>query len=351
MPDVGAQSMVGGWAAAQHANGTGACFSYLVGDPIVPAWGRLSPEGWYNVVFCAMQLLSMGGLLGVVVKSDRAARRGDYAATKRLILPVYHRIVYALVTFDFLSVVMVVFRLAGKAGDAQNTGVVPGQDEDYLADEKSLFIGADWAILHWVVDGVAVFLCQPSAGQRAMYRSVGVGFLPALGSFGMGYLKHRETNMPNDSCVLDRKCVEGTCSSKLECFYVPMVYQLLLLLAYVRVWLAPGRDFWVFTRVYRREAAVAYVRFWAIFRMLTLTASALLIQPFSVQLVDVGFCMDFCVEAFVFTLGTSYFIYKALRDDSAFWQCETAPDGTGGPRFSPERSRKSPSQSAAACGA
>lgn len=92
---------------------------------------------------------------------------------------------------------------------------------------------------------------------------------------------------------------------------------------------APGREVWVFKRAYRREATIAYVRFWAIFRMLTLTASALLIQPFSVQLVDVGFCMDFLVEAFVFTLGTSYFIYNALRDDNAFWHCETAPVGIG----------------------
>ena len=56
MPDVGAQSMLGGWALARHPNGTGACFSHLIGDPIVPTWGRLSPEGWYNLGFCGMQL-------------------------------------------------------------------------------------------------------------------------------------------------------------------------------------------------------------------------------------------------------------------------------------------------------
>ena len=151
-----------------------------------------------------MQLLSMAGLLGVVTASDRAARRGDYAATKRLILPVYHRIVYALVTFDFLSVVMVVFRLDSKEGKAGDADIVVGKDEDYLVDVKSLFIGADWAILHWVVDGVAVFLRQPSAGQQAMWRAVGLGLLPALGSFAMGYLKHRATKMPNDPCVLDQ---------------------------------------------------------------------------------------------------------------------------------------------------
>eukprot|EP01043_Picozoa_sp_COSAG02_P090493 COSAG02_NODE_27336_length_612_cov_0.697856_1_plen_46_part_10 len=46
-----------------------------------------------------------------------------------------------------------------------------------------------------------------------------------------------------------------------------MAYQVFLLLVYLRVWLAPGRKIWCFPRVYRREAAINYVRFWSIFRV------------------------------------------------------------------------------------
>ena len=57
--------------------------------------------------------------------------------------------------------------------------------------------------------------------------------------------------------------------------------------------------------------------------MLTLVASICLIQPYFPKLVDFGFCMDFGVQAFVFTLVKAAVIYDALRHDSAFWQCET----------------------------
>ena len=121
MPDVGAQSMLGGYALSHGAkNGsTGWCYDFVVGNKI---WdGQNSPEGWYNVGFCAMQVVSMVGLLLVIYCNDRAARRGDYESTKRLILPVYHQIVYALVVFEGLSVLFVVARLGGKIFDSDHS--------------------------------------------------------------------------------------------------------------------------------------------------------------------------------------------------------------------------------------
>jgi hypothetical protein len=359
MPDVGAQSMLGGWALARHPNGTGACFSHLIGDPIVPTWGRLSPEGWYNVGFCGMQLLSMAGLLAVILVNDRAARRGDHAATKRLILPVYHRIVYTLVLFDFFSVVLIVLRLAGKefdchGDDCPELGSAEYETDGMIASVKSAFIGVDWAILHWVIDGVAVFLCQTSAGQRAMRHAMLLGAVPALCSFGMGYLKHSATVHPYHSCLRTEHptCVEGACGSPddscdgwtgfhcsgpgpsdLSCLWIPLLYQLCLLLVYLRVWLASGRATRMCPRVYRREAAIDYVRFWALFRMLTLLSALLVMQPYSLALVDVGFCTDFAAEAFVFTVGKALYIYQALRDDSAFWQCEPPQSRARGSSF------------------
>jgi hypothetical protein len=59
MPDVGAQSMLGGFAVARKLalpNGTGACFDWAVSDPILPGMGEDSPEGLYNAVFIVMQV-------------------------------------------------------------------------------------------------------------------------------------------------------------------------------------------------------------------------------------------------------------------------------------------------------
>jgi serine/threonine protein kinase len=341
MPDVGAQSMLGGWALAQHPDGTGTCFRSVVGDPIVPSWGRLSPEGWYNVGFCVMQLLTTGVLVGVIHVNSRAARRGDYAASKRLILPVYHRIVMLLVVFDIISVLVIVLRLAAKESDCHSADCPPPGSDAYrnaelYSDAKSVLVGLDWAILHWVIDGVAVFLCQPSAGQRSMNRAGLLGAVPALCSFAMGYMKHHSTVEPYHACLRDvpPSCVEGACGSSgddltrgpgpsdISCRWVPLAYQVALLLVYMRVWLAPAHEVWIFPRVFRREAAIDYVRFWSVFRMLTLVSAVFLTQPFSVPLVDIGFCMDFAVEAFIFTVGKAWYIYTALRDDSAYWQCE-----------------------------
>lgn len=338
MPDVGAQSMLGGWALSHGANeSTGWCYDFLVGDPIDKSLGSYSPEGWYNLGFCAMQFVSVVGLLLVIWCNDRAARRGNYKATKRLILPVYHQIVYALVLFEGLAILFVVLRLGGKAfEDCEGSGDAGCMDgsRDRLVSIKAALIGLDWGLLHWIIDGVAVFLCQTSAGKRAMKQAVTVGFVPAALSFAMGYLKHRATVQPHDPCTRETPaCTEGSCGSAdpttgpgpshLSCLYLPMAYQVFLLLVYMRVWLAPGRQVWVFPRVYRREAAIAYVRFWSIFRVLTLMSSLCLIQPFFPKLVDFGFCMDFSVEVFVFALAKAVVIYNALRQDSAFWQCET----------------------------
>ena len=329
MPDVGAQSMMGGYSVEKfhREGGGGVCFHSLVKEPLIDAYW--SPEGWYNTVFVVMQLVSCSALLRAVVINDRKARAGDHAAAKRLILPVYHRIVYMLIVADLVAAGVIVARLLSKL--FETTTRAPDA-EDWLADAKSLMIGLDWALLHWVVDGVAVFLCQPSAGQQAMQRAALLGLVPALGSFAMGYLKHRATVQPGAPCLmpgvpLAQRCEEGACGSPTDgpgnpgpsvfsCMWLPMLYQAALLVLYLRVWLAPRRELWG-ARVYRRPAAVPYVRFWAIFRLLTIASSVLLIAG-----VDAGFCADFATEAFLFTVGKAYFVYSALRADSQWWQCE-----------------------------
>ena len=79
MPDVGAQSMMGGYSVEKfhREGGGGVCFHSLVKEPLIDAYW--SPEGWYNTVFVVMQLVSCSALLRAVVINDRKARAGDHA--------------------------------------------------------------------------------------------------------------------------------------------------------------------------------------------------------------------------------------------------------------------------------
>ena len=143
MPDAGAQSMLGGWAlrnngpwdrAAQQHNAV--CFGFTVGDNIThhgTAAGGV--QGYYNVAFVTVQLCAMTWLLWMVISNDRRARRGDYKASKRLILPVYKRIVYVMCFCQLLSSAFVAMRLLGKylegnGGNCQRqlpTATAPGR--------------------------------------------------------------------------------------------------------------------------------------------------------------------------------------------------------------------------------
>lgn len=114
--------------------------------------------------FVAMQVLSMGTLLAALCLNRRRARRGDFRASKRLILPVYHRIVWLLALFQCLSVALI---LGGLAVPARQPG-----PPRWLSVAKSAMVGLDWGLLHWIVDGTAVFLCQPSAGACMRGHSV-----------------------------------------------------------------------------------------------------------------------------------------------------------------------------------
>ena len=138
MPDVGVQSLMGGYSVEKfnREGGGGVCFHSLVKEPLIDAYW--SPEGWYNTVFVLMQLASCGALLGVVLSNDRKARAGDHAAAKRLILPVYHRIVYMLIIADLAVVVFIVVRLLSKLFRAPTRAP---DAEDWLADAKSLMVG------------------------------------------------------------------------------------------------------------------------------------------------------------------------------------------------------------------
>jgi uncharacterized membrane protein (DUF485 family) len=350
MPDAGATSMLGGWALRCRqekcdkytpsvsdkllGNRTtpaplfASCYDYTVHRNLLKVGDSDSIQGFYNVGFIFVQMVAMAVLLYHIIVNARRARRGDYEASKRLILPIYKKIVYIMCCCQFFSSIFVLYRLIAKAAE-----VTP-----LLQWSKSFAVGLSWGLLHWVTDGVAVFLCQPSAGRDSGILAAKLGGASAFFSLVMGTAKHHYTefDMP-----------EGACGDTLWCCVVPFLYQFTLLVAYGNVyWRKPEPTGWgqaggggggsrssqpvgldlLCRRVYRRPAANAYVRFWFWFRVLTIFASLLLANPFdSAWLINLGFCVDFGAEVFIFTLGKAYVVYTALREDSMYWQGAVLP--------------------------
>lgn len=99
-----------------------------------------------------------------------------------------------------------------------------------------------------------------------------------------------------------------------------------MLAFYGTIWLAPE------TTLFRRHALVGYSRFWTLFLVMNLVASALLVADSGS---NVGQCFYFFGPLLVYILCKPYVVYWALLNDSIWWQgvYQRAPSTASGGGF------------------
>jgi hypothetical protein len=94
-------------------------------------------------------------------------------------------------------------------------------------------------------------------------------------------------------------------------FVITLLWQLIILLFYGMLWLAPQKH------LFRRPAAFPYAKAWFFFRIISLSATILFYVSYTS---DVGNCVYVFGSLFPFALLEPLLIYFTLLQDSRWWQ-------------------------------
>jgi hypothetical protein len=156
---------------------------------------------------------------------------------------------------------------------------------------KSFLVALMLASQHFVIEGIAFLLMQYGCGSQgtryAAYRAGGWGLLTFV-----VYLS-----------VLRR-------GNKIGTGIVHLIWQIALIAFYSTIWLTPDR------KLFRREAAIFYAKFWTLFRGMSFLSVIILIFPSSR---NIGTCFVFFGPLVVFSVCKTHIIYRALLADSIWW--------------------------------
>lgn len=224
----------------------------------------------------SIQLLAAVCLVVYGVKHRRWAQDGrvdERTASGRVIFPQYFLILY-LCAFACGFGAIVDFLLAFVL-----------QPSSLLA---GLLFGAEFALFHFVFEGVAILLCFSGVGYRALLQTALLSAIWAIVSFVANSI--------------------GEVYPGIEIYTEP-IWSGCLFVFYLALWLCPTK--WLF----RRPAIYRYAIFWCFSRALLITADIL--RGFQL---DLGHCFELLSSSGLLSFYTPYAVYAALLHDSQYWQ-------------------------------
>jgi hypothetical protein len=152
-----------------------------------------------------------------------------------------------------------------------------------------------FAIQHFMLEGLAIALCQYGCGFGAAKDSMLKALLWAVFTF---------------VCFLIRF---GRVDSDLA-RAAELVWQVSLGVFYYALWLLPRKY------LYRRPAALIYSRFWAVFRTFCIVGDIFYDYGVNHHIRDVGNCMEILFFFYLYVVFKPFVVYYTMLNDTVWWQ-------------------------------
>lgn len=228
--------------------------------------------GWAPLPYFVMGVFEFVGLVtlyAILKRSRHLASRGDKGASKLLVLPIYHLVVYYILVVG--TVVCVI----------NTIGIYPG---------SIYVVGIKWFLNRTSSEALALFLLHNGVGNKAITNSI-------FGGFSWGAIS---TVVP---FVLFAAFGEAAFVISLLCFASA------LFLFYVACWLLPPKYF------HRRPAMSHYARFYVVAIGIFIAVLIILVS----DSFDSRSCGLEGILAFL-DLVQPFIVFRALMEDSKFWQ-------------------------------
>eukprot|EP00049_Salpingoeca_infusionum_P011359 m.196722 g.196722 ORF g.196722 m.196722 type:complete len:838 (-) comp14909_c1_seq16:3559-6072(-) len=221
------------------------------------------------------------------INKRRAANGGDAKASLRVPTPVHQWILWAYVASQLLFAVgAIVFPTTPEVAADVNRATIA-------------FWMCASTIFHFIMDGLAVFLCMKGIGSRHLIRAA---LISAAITLLVGQLNAASHLLPHFSSA--EKQPQATTIG----FYLQMAYEALLGLMYLILWLAPRSWF------FRRPAIKPYAIVWTCYRPLHIALLCLMFNE-----VDWSFCAYTAITTAAWCIARPILIYYVLIQDTIWW--------------------------------
>jgi len=159
-----------------------------------------------------------------------------------------------------------------------------------FSGSQSVLYGLASGFAHSVIEGLAFFLLNRSAGKKALRISILGGVLVGTLTFGLQF-----GSLYSDDVATS--------------IAIGMTRETLLLLFFVYLSLAP------ISFTFRRPALKYYALFWALYRI-----DSMVMQGITFFGIDLGICLYYLSVQIVFGIISPFVIYRTLMLDSLYWQ-------------------------------
>jgi serine/threonine protein kinase len=213
---------------------------------------------------------------------------------------------------------------------------------------ESVMLGVGWGQYHFVLEGIAIFMCMRGSGFDAMKRTAvlalfsgcvlvvcGAGAVcgllwsrveqPAAGAWcehdNMCTLQHQPLihslcdppptsrifvgSLQTLAYLIQDKSKKG----RDWAFMIAGLYQVVLFAFYLALWVLP------YSALYRRPAVIGYAAFWTVYRPVYLINYALIFLE-----IDFGYCGYLVLTELMFGVALPIMVFITLRRDGNYWQ-------------------------------
>lgn len=259
------------------------------------AWlstSTFSHEPLGNIIFTVLSALTQLALL-VVLFLRRQKLRSEINSNHQAnldthLLPIHILFLQISVAVYFVQAVTINIPALASVATNNNPNNYNSTSIAWIA--PCLTKGIVWGLQHFCIDGVAVLLCQPGIGSRAVRQTikwmVPWAFFTAVTVSGACWFTQYSSQLLDAYMLLQMAIYATVAFSKLQC--------------------QPCR--------HKRPAFRNYALVWIVLRLMALTTDGIaLLDPGSAA------CLQFLVVQTTFVCLIPWAIYNAFRDDTAFW--------------------------------
>lgn len=149
-----------------------------------------------------------------------------------------------------------------------------------------------WSMVHGVIEGIAFLLLQKGCGKYAAIKAIKLTFIWVIITFVTFFFIFH---------------LNGVFSGAI----LELIWDFLLLSFFFVLWLAPQK------LLFRRPAAIAYSKFWFIFRLFAFSINILLLNSYTTP---IGTCLYIFLSLLLFSIFQPLICYYTLLQDSYWWQ-------------------------------